>query len=273
MKCLEKRPENRYATGAELLAAVERIRKNIDAQQEKAIEPREARVPQPSTSEELVRMARQMLEDGKLTEVIDSLERAMERMSTSPRVMLIYAEAVKRAAKFDIAHTVYRRALGWMQAQGYSEDELKDAVEGLAETSIRLKLYEEAAHNYEWLSVRWPEKRWFRYRLGVSLGLSGRYQRSLDVLKHLHEESPTSSLICGKIGLAYEQMGDRAQACQYYNEALMIDIYEPTALFHLARVRAIEGKMDRALEYLGRLEQIEGEEQQAGELRRLLGKN
>jgi hypothetical protein len=43
-----------------------------------------------------------------------------------------------------------------------------------------------------------------------------------------------------KIGLAYYQSGQVDQACQYFNEALMLDACEPTALQYLAEIRAIQ---------------------------------
>jgi predicted Zn-dependent protease len=136
-----------------------------------------------------------------------------------------------------------------------------------------LKKYEEGVQTFAWLAERWPENRWYAYRLGVSLGLSGQYRKSLKVLQAVYDQKPASAVVCAKIGLVYLQLNDTEQACQYFNETLMLDQYEPTALFHLARIRAIQGNVDRAMVYLQRLQTIEGAEDQARELARLLGKH
>ena len=70
---------------------------------------------------------------------------------------------------------------------------------------------------------------------------------------------------------AYEQLKQTEVACQYYNEALMLDEHEPIALFHLARIRAIQGHRETALRYLARLRKVEGAESDACALAKLLG--
>ncbi len=59
------------------------------------------------------------------------------------------------------------------------------------------------------------------------------------------------------------ELGDINQACTYYNEAIMFDEYEPTALFQLGRIRAVQGREDKAMECLDRLCRIDGAEDQA----------
>jgi cytochrome c-type biogenesis protein CcmH/NrfG len=68
-------------------------------------------------------------------------------------------------------------------------------------------------------------------------------------------------------------LNDPEQACAYFNEALMLDQFEPTALFHLARIRAIQGNTAKAFECLERLRNVEGADDQANELSRYLGRN
>src|SRR5439155_25072845 len=106
-----------------------------------------------------------------------------------------------------------------------------------------------------------------------TLGLAGRFMASAEVLKNLLADGPPSALVCAKLGLAYLQQNEVELACQYFNEALMLDEYEPTALFQMARVRAIQGNKERAERYLQRLEEVEGATDLARELARLLGRN
>ncbi len=272
-KCLQKRPQDRYPTGATLLAAVETLQKQMESHAaEKLITPVPVEVLSPTPAEELAVLAKEMLEAGQVDEVVAWLDKVMQRISTSPHLLLVYAEAAKRAGKLDAARAVYQRIVRWMKGHGFGDEELRHPSEGLAELNIRLKKYEEAVQGFSWLSECWPENRWYRYRLGIAFGLSGRYRNSLEVLQYIYSQGPASAVVCAKIGLAYLQLNDIEQACQYFNEALMLDQFESTALFQLARIRAIQGKTDRAMTYLNRLELIEGAGDQAQELARLLGK-
>lgn len=275
-KCLERRPQDRYATGSEVLSALETLQSELpSARAESFASPIPQRTEVPTATDELAELARELLDQGQVDEVIGRLEKAMQRMSTSPRVLLVYGEAAKRVGKYDAALTVFTRALRWMEQHAWSEEERRDAVEGLADVNVRLKRYGDAVQYFALLAERWPERRWYRYRYGVTLGLDGssaRLRKSIEVLQRLHDEEP-SALVAAKIGHAYEELGQIDQACQYYNEALMIDRFEPTALFHLGRIRAVQGRSDKASECLDRLSQVEGAEDQAQSLARLLGQD
>lgn len=145
-------------------------------------------------------------------------------------------------------------------------------MEGRAEIEITLKRYDDAVRSYHWLAERWPQQRWYRFRNAVALGLAGSPKACLDILLVLQSEGPPSALVCSKIGLAYLQLKNPGLATQYFNEALMLDQYEPVALFHLARIRYVEGRPERANQYLDRLLQVEGAADQARELAHLLGR-
>ena len=196
----------------------------------------------------------------------------MQRMSTSPRILLVYGEALRRVGNYQTALSAYSRALRWMEQHGSSDDEKRDAIEGLGEVNVRLKRYEQAVTHFERLAETWPDHRWYRYRYGVALALEasdGKLRKSIEVLQSLYDEK-SSALIAAKIGKAYEELGKIELAGQYYNEALMVDQYEPTALFQLGRIRAIQGRMEKANECLDRLHQIEGAEDEASSLSRLM---
>jgi serine/threonine-protein kinase len=261
LKCLEKKPENRFQTGAELLAAVESLRDELKKAKKDSVPisiDKQAKLPQPA--DELADLARNMLNDGKIDEVVSQLEKAMQRMSTSPRILLIYAEAAKYAGKLELSRAVYEKSWRWMKYNGWSNENMRTASEGLSDLNIKLKKYEEAAKGYEWLSRNWPENRYYTYRYGVALGISGNFEKSIHVLQKLYESGDPSPLISAKIGFAYWQLNDIEQASQYFNEALMFDEFEPTALFGLGYIKAVLGKRGHALNYLDRLRQIEGKE-------------
>ena len=156
-------------------------------------------------------------------------------MSTAPNLLLIYAAAARAVDKLEVAHVVYKRTICWLQANHAEPSAFRDAIEGRSELDVRLKHYDDAAEGYTWLSEHWPEKRWYRFRCGVALGLSGRFADAANVLKALHEDGPPSAVVCAKLGLVHRQMGELDLAIQYFNEALMLDQYEPVALSQMAR--------------------------------------
>lgn len=271
-KCLEKKPENRYQTGCELLAAVENLIKQTKSSADFVQVPRPEHIPAPAAVDELLEFAQRLLVEGKVDDAMVRLESGMQRMSTSPRVLLVYGEALRRVGTFQTALVAYSRALRWMEQHSWPDSDKRDAIEGLGEVNVRLKRYEQAVKHFERLAETWPDHHWFRYRYGVSLALEASdssLRKSIEVLQSLYEEHP-SALIAAKIGKAYEELRQIDQASQYYNEALMLDQYEPTALFQLGRLRAIQGRMDKADECLQRLRQIEGAESEAFTLVRLM---
>ncbi|MCI0390290.1 MAG: serine/threonine-protein kinase [Acidobacteria bacterium] len=274
LRCLEKRPERRYQTGAELLASCRQFCDRLSAQASADMTP--PAFAQPTVSglaDQVAEAARALLDTGHIEEALDQLELAMQRMSTAPSLLMVYAEAARRAGRLDAARAVYCRVKAYLQHRGCGDEELRDPVEGIAELDVQLKRYEGAVENFAWLVNRWPEKVWYQYRYGVALGLAGNYEASANVLKKVLESRPGSATVCSKIGLAYLQLRDAEQAAQYFNEALMLDEYEPHALFHLARIRWLQGRPDRAMIYLHRLREVEGATELADELTRLLGEH
>ena len=270
-KCLEKRPADRYRTGSELLADFESMEHKLAATKAAPVSLPE-KLGRRTPAEELATIAGEKLDKGLETEVVDTLEVAIRHMSTSAKLLLIYAEAAKRLKKYDLAHEVYARVIRWIEVNGWSDNDQREAYEGLADVSIRLKRYEAAVKAFVWLHERWPDKPWYRYRLGVAYGLAGRYEKSIELLLPLNENEP-AALVCGKIGFAYYQNRQIDLACQFFNEALMMDALEPTALFHLAQIRAYQGQLQRADELLVRLRTVEDGEEMVAHLESLLGKN
>lgn len=271
LRCLEKKPEARYATGSELLAAVQDVRAELDSSALEEPAPLAAVEPLPTVASQLVELTETLVRDGRAEEAVDKLEEAMQRISTSPRLLMIYGAAAQVVGKLEAAHIVYRRTLAWLRRHGASDEELRDPMEARSNLDVQLKRYEDAVEAYRWLSERWPDKRWYRYRLGVSLGLAGRYRESIEVLQALHEEGPQTALVCAKIGFAHLQSRQVETAVQYFNEALMLDPSEPEALFNLGYIRAVQGHREKAQLYAERLAKVEGAKERARELTRLLG--
>jgi serine/threonine-protein kinase len=271
LKCLGKRPDDRYQTGAELLAALEKARSEIASEaRDKSPLPTTQTTPVLTVAEELADLTQTLLHQGKAAEAAEQLEAAMQRISTSPRILLIYAAAARAVGKLDAAHLVYQRAIRWLKQHGAEDDELRDPIEGQSELDVMMKRYDEAAEGFGWLAERWPQKRWYQFRHGVALGLAGQYRKSIEMLQKLHNAGPATALVCAKIGFAYMQLKNINLAVQYFNEALMLDEFEPVALYNLARIRAIQGLVEKANIYLTRLKQVDGAEQEARALEQML---
>lgn len=272
MRCLEKRPDRRYATGSELLAAVESLQAQLRRQTLPVTAQAHPSAHGPSLAEDLERLANELIAQGRAGEAVDRLESALQHMSTAPNLLLVYAAAARAVGKLEVAHLVYCRVVKWLRASHAETSQLRDAMEGKSELDIQLKQYDEAAEGYTWLSENWPEKRWYRFRAGVALGLAGRYSDAALFLQTLHDSGPPSAIVCAKIGFVHRQMGAINIAIQYFNEALMLDQHEPVALSQMAEIRAIQGRMDKAEHYLSRLGQVDGAEEEYQRLRRKLGK-
>src|SRR5262249_43900513 len=162
--CLEKRPQNRYPTGAELLAALRAFR-TVEAQAPAELPtPPLPRPVVPAAAAQVAELGRRLLQAGHVEEALAELEQAIQRMATAPGVLLVYAEAARRAGRLDAARAVYLRVHDWLRREGRGDDDLRDPVEGLAELDVKLKNYESAADGFTWLAQRWPENVWYRYR-------------------------------------------------------------------------------------------------------------
>lgn len=272
LRCLERRPQGRFQTGSEVLAALQTIRDELTGEDVEAVALPAAGEPILTVADELAELGQELVNNERAVEAVAQLEAGMERVSTSPRLLLVYAAAARATGRHEAARLAYDRAIRWMERHDASDDDLRAAKEGCASLDVELKRYEEAVDGFAWLVERWPHKRRYRYQLGVALGLAADYRKALEVLQELQEDGPPNALICAKIGFVHMQLGDFELATQYFNEALMLDAYEPTALFQLARMRAIQGREDKAFTYLERLESVQGAEEQAEELARLLGR-
>jgi tetratricopeptide (TPR) repeat protein len=273
MRCLETKPEKRYSNGKDLLGNLQRVHQALAASAAADVTPVPVTIDMvTSPAEEIAAVAKGLLEEGKVEEALTQLNRAMQRVSTAPTMLMVYAEAAKRANRWDAARIVYQRVTAWYEKQGASDDMLRDAVEGLAEVQVRLKNYEDAVKGFAWLVDRWSDKKWYRFRHGIVLGLAGRYQASLEVLLKLQENHAGLAVLCTKVGFAYLQLKRDREAKQYFNEALMLDPHDAFALFHLARLHALKGRPDLAENYYLRLLEVDDAEDLAVELGLLLGK-
>lgn len=271
MRCLDKRPERRYATGAELLAAVEGLQADLAATADRVTAPPRAREGVASFAEDLEALARELIDSGKPEAALARLEEGLARVSTTPSLLFMYAAAARAVNRPQVAHLVYARLVRWLRARGAGPEELREPMEARSELDVQLKHYDDAADGFAWLAEEFPDRRWYRFRAGVAMGLAGRYEDAARSLEALHGEGLASALICAKLGFVHRQMGGIELAIQYFNEALMLDEHEPVALAQMAELRAIQGRMDKAEQYLARLARVDGADDEVQRLRRKLG--
>ena len=271
-RCLMKRPEDRFSNGAELLRG---IRKFIENQADPVL----VEVPnggfEPGHSSDspynLIEEAESLEKCGKYLEALHRLNKALASVSTNPLILRDYARLCLKVGRFKVARETYEQLLGWMEAHGIPVSERRDDTEQLGDLQIEEKDYEAAVETFSILYEQLADDIWLKMKYGISLGLAGQLRESISVLEEVHRERPTSALICAKIGFAYLELKEKKQAEQFFNEALMFDESEPTALYHMAILRAIDGRQDRALRYYQRLCGIEGQEEKAKGLAHMLG--
>src|SRR5262249_39386587 len=124
---------------------------------------------------------------------------------------------------------------------------------------------------FEYLHTGFPAEVWYAFKYGIALGLATRWRESITLLEQVRQRRPDLASVPAKIGFAYLQMKRMELAAQYFNEALMLDECEPHALYHLALIRYVEGRTDRALTYCARLRNSDADPELARDLARKLG--
>lgn len=272
MKCLAGYPAECFANGAELNCAIRSLRAALQ-------QPLTAKVPvhpalaPPGTGTpyDLVEQASASFHKGELEDSFNLLTKALATLSTRPSILVFYAEVCHKLGRNQIARQTYQRIASWHENNGVPVSERKDNLDKLGNLLIQDKDYEAALATFGFLTEHFPDDLWLRFRYGVALGLAAEYQKSIDLLETVRALRPTSAVLHAKIGFAYLQLRNQGQAFQFFNEALMIDEFEPTALYHMARLKAIQGRNDLARKYYERLKEVSGQELNIQDLEQILG--
>jgi eukaryotic-like serine/threonine-protein kinase len=271
-KCLEKKPDQRYQNGGVLLRAILEARSQLLNHGDVVIPFGDIEPARKSGSPyDLIEEAYSLVKDGKLEDALSLISAALERLSTKPSLLEYYADLNKQAGRWKIACFTYARIARWMEAHGVPFSERKNILEQLGNLQIEEKNYEDAVHTFQLLYEKFPTDIWVKFKYGVTLGLAAQFRKSIEILEEVRQARPNSATLCAKIGFAYLMIRNQGQAAQYFNEALMMDEFDPTALYHMAILRGIDGRRDRAIFYYQRLSCIEGEEWRARDLARKLG--
>ncbi len=272
MKCLAKYPSECFANGTDLNQAMRSLRFS-------ALQPLKAKIPAHSvpaptksgTPYDLVEQASTLFRQGGLQQCFDLLTHALASISTRPSILTFYADVCQRLGRNQIAKQTYQRIASWHENNGVPVSERKDTLEKLGNLLIHEKDYEAAVTTFAFLTEHFPDDLWLRFRHGVALGLAAEYQKSIDILEAVRAARPNLAVLHAKIGFAFLQLRQSGQAFQYFNEALMLDQFEPTALFHMARLKAVQGRNDLARKYCERLKEIPGQEANGRDLEQDLG--
>jgi len=271
-KCLEKRPENRFADGKKLLAAIRSLREQLAAPLPTAVpvghqEP----VRRSDGPYSHVERAYELAYRGEIETALNCLNTALPHISTNPRILEFYAELNRKSGRLEIARSAFARIIRWFDAHAIPISERRETLEQLGELQIAEKDYETAVDTYRALHEAFPDDLWIKTKYGIALGLAARARESIAVLEEVRQLRPQSAVLAAKIGFAYLQLRNQQQAEQYFDEALMLDQFEPTALYHLAILKYIDGLPTHAQRYYERLRQIEGQEVKARDLAMKLG--
>jgi serine/threonine protein kinase len=271
-KCLEKKPEKRFANGQKLLAAIRELHEQLATPLPCAVPVgRHEPLRRSDGPYSHVERAYELAYRGEVEAALNCLNAALPHISTNPRILEFYAELNRKAGRLGIARSTFCRIVGWLDAHAIPVSERRQTLEQLGELQISEKDYEGAVGTYLALYETFQDDLWIKTKYGVALGLAARARDSIAILEEVRRLRPQSAVIAAKIGFAHLQLRNQQQAEQYFNEALMLDEFEPTALYHLAILKFIDGQATRAERYYGRLRQIEGQEAKARDLASKLG--
>ncbi len=272
MKCLASHPGECFGNGAELNRAVRSVRSAIHQPLTAKVPVHPALAPPPTgTAYDLVEQASASFQKGDLHHSFNLLTQALATLSTRPSILAFYAEVCQKLGRNQIARQTYQRIASWHENNGVPVSERKGNLDKLGNLLIQDKDYEAALATFGYLTENFPDDLWLKFRFGVALGLAAEYQKSIDLLESVRAARPNSAVLHAKIGFAYLQLLNQGQAFQYFNEALMLDAFEPTALFHMARLKAIQGRTDLARKYYDRLKDVPGQELNIQDLEHILG--
>lgn len=271
-RCLEKKPDKRFANGAELVNGLRELRAQLAG-------PLGATVPvgsaEPLRSSDgpydLVEQAYALAHRGEVQAAVERLTVALPQLSTNPRILEFFASLNQQIGRTQAARSTYERIARWQDAHGVPLSERRETLTQLGELLVVEKSYEDAVQTYSLLHESHPDDLLVKFKYGIALGLAAKPLDSVKVLEDVRSRRPHSALVHAKIGFAYLQARNQSQAEQYFNEALILDEFEPTALYHLAILRYIGGMHDRARRYFNRLCQVEGQEARVRDLGRQLG--
>lgn len=219
---------------------------------------------------ELVDEAYRLAEAGDDEGALAALEVVLQRTSTRHEVLLLYAHIAEKTGRLQVARDAFARLVRWLVAEGTTPVEQREARERLGRLQVRLGEYESAIETFRVLHESFPDDLWFAYRLGITLGLAARFSESIATLEEVRRRRPDLASVPAKIGFAYLQLRQRDLAAQYFNEALMLDANEPEALYHLALMRYVEGRVDRAELYYRRLAALDDQQELIRDLDRQL---
>lgn len=128
-----------------------------------------------------------------------------------------------------------------------------------ADLLLGFKEYAVALGQYEWLTVREPNK------LQVLLGLAAchvglnRVEQADELLNQLlncHPDNPQVLAECGKLGM---KLGKAAEAEDWLRRSVGLDPYEPEAVFAFSQVLQQRGKLDEARKWRDEHERIKAD--------------
>lgn len=269
--CLEGKPDQRYSNGTELLTALQQAHTAFTSGQPKLPISKSSEITSEiASSHQYLDTAQKLIAAKEYEAALVAIEKAAANVSTNSTILFLYAFVAKQAGRLEVARKVYKSLIMWMENEGVPPKQRLEAYESLGDILIKLKDYDGAIECYAYLNQH-GENPWYVYKYGVALGLAAKYTQSIMVLEGVHKVYPGNAMICAKIGFAYLQQGNKKMAVQYFNEALMFDEYEATALYYMAIIRFVDGQQEKAFKYLERLRNSDCEVNKVVSLERQLG--
>lgn len=278
LKAMDRRPEMRYQDCATMRRDIESMLALLrESQQAKAALARTTKTDlgfRPPSSSPLfyLELAKQRLKDDDNQGALEAAEAAVDRSDGHPRYLRMLGGICLRLGYRRKALDVYVRLLAAYDGGFPTEpQERQEVLARVAELYTELQRYQEAIMAYEELLRSSQGKVYWRFRLAITFGLNGEYDRAIELLEEVRREKPGAAIVHAKLGWAHALNGNDSLALSFYNQALVYDAFEVFSLFRLGEYYYTVGDRRRAGEYFRRVLECDREGSYASAVKKYLG--
>jgi len=112
--------------------------------------------------------------------------------------------------------------------------------------------YEQAAEHYAWIVQRWPSDRDALYRLAQAWQRTGRHRAEITAYRQILRMDPTSAPALAGLAVAQARLQQLDAASRTIDELVAIAPDSAATALAQAKVEALQGRHEEALEHLGR---------------------
>jgi tetratricopeptide (TPR) repeat protein len=234
MKCLEKKPVDRYANFKEMEVALSTIFRELTG--------KEVREPDavPLGSFELVAKGLSLSRLGLLEEAISCYREALKVKSNEPCAHLNLGVAYDAQGKLDEAISEYREELKLRPDEQLAHSNLGKAYDAQGKRDEAVRELREA------LRIK-PDDARVHTNLGAVYDHQGKPEEAVREYCEALRINPNDAVAHHNLGIAYKYQGKPEEAVREYHEALRINPNYANALKSLGKAYHDQGKQDDAV--------------------------